>query len=155
MVRLGMIIDVSHLSDDGIYDVYNNTKNPFIASHSNARSLCSHQRNLTDDMIKKIGHRGGLIGVNFYSSFLNNNYKSNDMSKIEDIIDHMKYIANMGGIDSVGIGSDFDGIDCPLEFESAENMQLIYNSMKKSGFKEEDIEKIFYKNAMRLFKELL
>ena len=61
----------------------------------------------------------------------------------------------MGGIDSVGIGSDFDGIDCPLEFESAENMQLIYNSMKKSGFKEEDIEKIFYKNAMRLFKELL
>lgn len=155
MERLGMIIDVSHLSDDGIYDVYNNTKNPFIASHSNARSLCSHQRNLTDDMIKKIGYRGGLIGVNFYSSFLNNNYKSNDMSKIEDIIDHMKYIANMGGIDSVGIGSDFDGIDCPLEFESAENMQLIYNSMKKSGFKEEDIEKIFYKNAMRLFKELL
>ena len=77
------------------------------------------------------------------------------MSKIEDIIDHMKYIANMGGIDSVGIGSDFDGIDCPLEFESAENMQLIYNRMKKSGFKEEDIEKIFYKNAMRLFKELL
>ena len=144
------------------YDEENNSRKglkekgfEFIASHSNARSLCSHQRNLTDDMIKKIGHRGGLIGVNFYSSFLNNNYKSNDMSKIEDIIDHMKYIANMGGIDSVGIGSDFDGIDCPLEFESAENMQLIYNSMKKSGFKEEDIEKIFYKNAMRLFKELL
>ena len=64
MERLGMIIDVSHLSDDGIYDVYNNTKNPFIASHSNARSICSHQRNLTDDMIKKIGERGGIIGVN-------------------------------------------------------------------------------------------
>ena len=65
-----MIIDVSHLSDDGIYDVYNNTKKPFIASHSNARSICSHQSNLTDDMIKKIGERGGIIGVNFYSSFL-------------------------------------------------------------------------------------
>lgn len=155
MEKLGIIIDVSHLSDDGIYDVYNNTKKPFIASHSNARSLCSHQRNLTDDMIRKIGERGGLIGVNFYSSFLNNNYKSSDISKIEDIINHMKYISNIGGIECVGIGSDFDGIECPLEFENASNMQLIYDEMKKLGFREEDIEKIFYKNALRLFKELL
>ena len=155
MESLGMIIDVSHLSDDGIYDVYNNTKKPFIASHSNGRSICSHNRNLTDDMIKKIGDRGGLIGVNFYSPFLNNNYVSSDISKIDDIINHMKYIANVGGIDCVGIGSDFDGIDCPLEFENASNMQLIYSNMKKSGFSEEDIEKIFFKNALRLFKELL
>lgn len=155
MERLGIIIDVSHLSDDGIYDVYNNTKKPFIASHSNARSLCSHQRNLTDDMIRKIGERGGLIGVNFYSSFLNNNYKSSDISKIEDIINHMKYISNIGGIECVGIGSDFDGIECPLEFENASNMQLIYDEMKKLGFRENDIEKIFYKNSLRLFKELL
>ena len=155
MEQLGMIIDVSHLSDDGIYDVYNNTSKPFIASHSNARSICSHQRNLTDDMIKKIGERGGLIGVNFYSSFLNNNYKSSDISKIEDIINHIKYISNTGGIDCLGIGSDFDGIDCPLEFENSSKMQLICDEMKKSGFREEDIEKVFYKNALRLFKELL
>ncbi|UEL46333.1 dipeptidase [Terrisporobacter hibernicus] len=155
MERLGIIIDVSHLSDDGIYDVYNNTSKPFIASHSNAREVCSHQRNLTDDMIKKIGQRGGLIGVNFYSSFLNNNYKSSDTSKIEDIINHIKYISNTGGIDCVGIGSDFDGIDCSLEFENSSKMQLIYGEMKKLGFREEDIEKVFYKNAIRLFKELL
>lgn len=155
MEKLGIIIDVSHLSDDGIYDVYNNTTKPFIASHSNARSVCSHQRNLTDDMIRKIGDRGGLIGINFYSSFLNNNYKSSDTSKIEDIIKHMKYISNIGGIDCVGIGSDFDGIDCPLEFENSSKMQLIYDEMKKTGFREEDIEKVFYKNALRLFKELL
>lgn len=155
MESLGMIIDVSHLSDDGIYDVYNNTSKPFIASHSNARNVCSHQRNLTDDMIKKIGERGGVIGVNFYSSFLNNNYKSNDISKIEDIINNIKYISNTGGIDCVGIGSDFDGIDCPLEFENSSKVQLIYDEMKKSGFREEDIEKVFYKNALRLFKELL
>ena len=155
MEQLGMIIDVSHLSDDGIYDVYNNTSKPFIASHSNARSICSHQRNLTDDMIKKVGERGGLIGVNFYSSFLNNNYKSSDTSKIEDIINHIKYISNTGGIDCLGIGSDFDGIDCPLEFENSSKMQLICDEMKKSGFREEDIEKVFYKNALRLFKELL
>ncbi|MCC3867795.1 dipeptidase [Terrisporobacter mayombei] len=155
MESLGIIIDVSHLSDDGIYDVYNNTSKPFIASHSNARNVCSHQRNLTDDMIKKIGERGGLIGVNFYSSFLNNNYKSSDISKIEDIINHIKYISNVSGIDCVGIGSDFDGIDCPLEFENSSKMQLIYDEMKKSGFREEDIEKVFYKNALRLFKELI
>ena len=77
------------------------------------------------------------------------------MSKIEDIIKHMKYISNIGGIDCVGIGSDFDGIDCPLEFENAGNMQLIYEKMKQSGFKEDDMEKIFYKNALRLFKEVL
>ena len=150
-----MIIDVSHLSDDGIYDVYNNTKKPFIASHSNARSLCSHQRNLTDDMIRKIADRGGLIGANFYSTFLNDNYSGKDMSRIKDIVEHMKYIANVGGIDCVGIGSDFDGIDCPLEFENSSNMQLIYHEMKKSGFSENEIEKVFYKNALRLFKELL
>ena len=155
MEKLGMIIDVSHLSDDGIYDVYNNTTKPFIASHSNARSICSHQRNLTDDMIKKIGDRGGIIGINFYSSFLNNDYKYSDISKIEDIINHIKYISNTGGIDCVGIGSDFDGIDCPLEFENSSNMQLIYGEMKKAGFMEEDIEKVFYKNALRLFKALL
>lgn len=155
MEQLGMIIDVSHLSDDGIYDVYNNTKKPFIASHSNARNICCHQRNLTDDMIKKIGDRGGLIGINFYSSFLNNDYKSSDMSKIKDIINHIKYISNIGGIDCVGIGSDFDGIDCPLEFEDSSNIPLIYDEMNRLGFKEEDIEKIFYKNSLRLFKELL
>lgn len=155
MEKLGMIIDVSHLSDDGIYDVYNNTTKPFIASHSNARSVCSHQRNLTDDMVKKIADRGGLIGINFYSAFLNNNYKSSNMSKIEDIINHIKYISNIAGIDCIGIGSDFDGIDCPLEFKDSSNMQLIYNEMKKASFTEEDIEKVFYKNSLRLFKELL
>lgn len=155
MEKLGIIIDVSHLSDDGIYDVYSNTTKPFIASHSNARNICSHQRNLTDDMIKKIGDRGGIIGVNFYSPFLNHNYKPNDTSKIDDIIKHMKYISNKGGIDCVGIGSDFDGIDCPLEIDNSSNMQLIYDKMKKTGFKEEDIEKIFYRNALRLFKEVL
>lgn len=155
MERLGMIIDVSHLSDDGIYDVYNNTKNPFIASHSNARSICSHQRNLTDDMIKKIGERGGIIGVNFFSCFLKNEAKLNDISMIEDIVNHMKYIANVGGIDTVAIGSDFDGIECGLEFKDASNMNLVEKYMKKNGFSEEEIEKIYYKNALRLFKEVL
>ncbi|WP_297132685.1 dipeptidase [Terrisporobacter sp.] len=155
MEDLGMIIDISHLSDDGIYDVYNNTKKPFIASHSNARSICSHGRNLTDDMIKKIGERGGLIGINFYSTFLKDNLTYKDTSMIKDIIDHMKYISNIGGIDVVGVGTDFDGIDCGLEFKDSSNMQLIAEEMKKNGFSEEEIEKVFYKNGLRLFKEVL
>lgn len=155
MENLGMIIDVSHLSDDGIYDVYNNTSKPFIASHSNARGICSHNRNLSDDMIKKIGERGGIIGVNFYSSFLKNGATGNDISMIEDIVKHMSYIANVGGIDVVGLGTDFDGIDCKLELNDSSNMQLIVDNMRKNGFKEEEIEKIFYKNALNLFKEVL
>ncbi|MGL4911847.1 MAG: dipeptidase [Romboutsia sp.] len=155
MENLGMIIDVSHLSDDGIYDVYNNTSKPFIASHSNARSICSHNRNLSDDMIKKIGERGGIIGVNFYSSFLKNGHTGTDTSMIEDIIKHMRYIANVGGVDVVGLGTDFDGIDCGLEFKDSSNMQLIVDGMRKKGFKEEEIEKIFYKNALNLFERIL
>ena len=74
---------------------------------------------------------------------------------IEDIVNHMKYIANVGGIDTVAIGSDFDGIECGLEFKDASNMNLVEKYMRKNGFSEEEIEKIYYKNALRLFKEVL
>ncbi len=155
MEDLGIIIDVSHLSDAGFYDILNNTKKPFVASHSNARSICNHRRNMTDDMIKKLADRGGVMGLNFYSCFLNNNYTSNDMSKLDDMIVHLKHIRNIGGIEVIGLGSDFDGINCRVEIENASKMQILGEKMKKEGFTENEIEHIFYKNVLNLFKEIL
>ena len=155
MENLGIIIDVSHLSDAGFYDILNNTKKPFVASHSNSRSICGHRRNMTDDMIKKLANRGGVMGLNFYSCFLNNNSTDDDMSKIDDMIDHVKHIKNIGGIEVIGLGSDFDGIDCKVEIENASKMQILAEKMKKEGFTENEVEHIFYKNVLNLFKEIL
>lgn len=155
MENLGMIIDVSHLSDAGFYDILNNTKKPFVASHSNARSICSHRRNMTDDMIKKLADRGGVMGLNFYSCFLNNNASDNNMAKIDDMIRHLKYIKNIAGVEVIGLGSDFDGINCQVEMKNASEIQILVEKMKKEGFTEYEIEHIFYKNVLNLFKEIL
>ena len=155
MENLGIIIDVSHLSDAGFYDILNNTKKPFVASHSNARSICNHRRNMTDDMIKKLADRGGVMGLNFYSNFLNENTKFSDLSKLDDMIKHLKHIKNIGGIEVIGLGSDFDGIDCKVEIENASKMQILAEKIKKEGFTEDEVEHIFYKNVLNLFKEIL
>ena len=155
MENLGIIIDVSHLSDAGFYDILNNTKKPFVASHSNARSICNHRRNMTDDMIKKLADRGGVMGLNFYSNFLNENTKFSDLSKLDYMIKHLKHIKNIGGIEVIGLGSDFDGIDCKVEIENASKMQILAEKIKKEGFTEDEVEHIFYKNVLNLFKEIL
>lgn len=155
MEKLGIIIDVSHLSDAGFYDILNNTKKPFVASHSNSRSICGHRRNMTDDMIKKLADRGGVMGLNFYSNFLNDNTTFNNMSKIDDMINHVKHIKKIGGIEVIGLGSDFDGIECKVEIEDASKMQILAEKMKKEGFTENEVERIFYKNVLNLFREIL
>ena len=155
MERLKIVIDVSHLSDGGFYDILNNTKKPFVASHSNARSICGHRRNLTDDMIKKLADRGGVMGINFYSCFLEQNATSKSEAKIEDMINHIKHIRNIGGIEVIGLGSDFDGIDCQVEIKNASKMQILAEKLKKEGFTHNEIEHIFYKNVLNLFKEVI
>jgi len=152
MERLGMIIDVSHLSDAGFYDVLKYTKAPFVASHSNARSVTDHCRNLTDDMIEKLANRGGVTGINFASGFLN---ETADLSYVKDMVKHIKHIVSIGGIDCVGLGTDFDGISQNLEVKDASMMHMIEKALRQEGFREEDIEKIFYKNVLRVVKAVL
>lgn len=151
MNRLGMIIDVSHLSDGGFYDVAKHSKDPFIASHSNARSITNHSRNLTDDMIKILSQRGGIIGINFCNDFLGNN----KISQIEDMITHIKYIKNKGGIDCIALGSDFDGISCEVEIRDVSQMDKLVEGLNSAGFNQDEIEKICFKNAERVIKEVL
>ncbi|BDR63458.1 dipeptidase [Clostridium tetani] len=151
MNRLGMIIDVSHLSDGGFYDVAKYSKVPFIASHSNARSITNHGRNLTDDMIKILSEKGGVIGINFCNEFLGDT----EISRVEDMITHIKYIKNTGGIDCIALGSDFDGIDCEVEIEDISQMDKLIEKLSSSGFNESEIERICFKNAERVIKEVL
>lgn len=150
MNRLGMLIDVSHLSDQGFYDVAARSTKPFVASHSNARAIMSHRRNLTDEMIKILSEKGGVMGMNYYSHFISDN----KISRIEDIVKHIKHIHNVAGIDVIALGSDFDGIDCQLEFEDVSGVPKILHALSKEGFSDDDIDKIAYKNAERILQDI-
>lgn len=152
MEELGMIPDVSHMSDAGIEDMLKITKKPFVASHSNARALCAHQRNLRDDFLKAMGEKGCVIGANFYSRFLK---EGADFTKTEWIADHILYMVNLAGIESVGLGSDFDGIGCGLEMKNCAGIQELAETLKRRGMTETQIEQVFYKNVLRLYRELL
>jgi len=153
--RLGIIIDVSHLSDAGFYDVLKYTKKPFVASHSNVRSLCPHARNLSDDMIKQLASRGGVMGINFAADFLRETHADHAISRISDMVEHILYIRDLVGIDHVGLGSDFDGIPQNLELKDASYLPLLENALMNAGLSQEEIEKIFYKNVLRVYQEVL
>lgn len=153
MEELGIIIDVSHLSDAGFWEIADAAKKPFVASHSNARALCGHARNLTDEMIRTIGERGGVIGLNYYGCFLNP--QNDSTSTVARIAEHARYITNIGGKECLGLGSDFDGIGTRLEMEDCSQLYKLLDALKKAGFSEEEIEKTAYKNVLRVYKELL
>lgn len=156
MEHLGMIIDVSHLNDAGIWDVFRYTKKPFVASHSNARAVASHPRNMTDDMIRCLAQRGGVMGINYYSCFLHDfGQDEPEMSRISHMVEHMKHIRNVGGIECIGLGSDFDGIDCELEMGDASMVPMLAETMEREGFTGTEIEAVFYKNVLRVYRELL
>ena len=150
--ELGIIVDVSHLSDKGFYDVCEYSKYPFVASHSNARSVCRAGRNLTDDMIRKLAKKGGVTGLNYCLAFIDNSNVG--QTTIQGMVEHIRHIVNIGGIDCIGLGSDFDGIPNGLEIVDAGGMQLLYKQLK-NYYCEEDIEKIFYKNVLRVYSECL
>lgn len=157
MVRLGILPDVSHLSDAGFYDLAKLVKGPFVASHSNARALAGCNRNLTDDMIRIMGEHGGVIGLNFCPAFL---MEADDESKcwstVEIMAKHAKHMMNIGGKEVVGIGTDFDGIGIEnLEIADMGDMQKLVDGFEKARLKPDEIEGICYKNVLKVYKEVL
>lgn len=153
MNRLGIIIDVSHLSDGGFFDVARYSTKPFVASHSNSRTLCNHSRNLTDEMIRILSDKGGVMGINFEKTFLR---EDGSVSAVEDMVKHIKHIYNVGGIEVLSIGSDFDGINPDnLEIGKINHMSKLIHGLEAAGFKGDNIDKILYKNALRLIKDVL
>lgn len=146
--RLKMIVDVSHLSDKGFWDVYEMSNQPFVASHSNARAICNIARNLDDDMIKALSHKGGVMGLNFCDDFISST------GSIKDIVAHVDHIVSVGGIDTVGLGSDFDGIPDRKELNDASKMQDLAKALAEHGYSIEDINKIMYQNVLRVYREI-
>ena len=191
MNRLGMIIDVSHISDEAFYDVVRYSRKPVAATHSCCRALAGHPRNMTDDMIKTIAAAGGVVQVNFYPVFLDPDFpivlsdsgimergeeverefisdpsdpqKRAAWNKVQDelmslkrpsykqIVDHVDHVVKLVGIDYVGLGSDFDGIEVtPEGMEDISKFSLVFDEMRTRGYSESDIEKIASGNFFRV-----
>jgi membrane dipeptidase len=149
MEELNIILDLSHISHKSFYEALENFNGKVIASHSNAYELCNHRRNLTDDQIKFISKRNGVIGINFYPDILNISGKAS----MVDIIKNIEYISAIGGINSVGIGADFDGIDIlPEGINGIEDLEKIIIELEKLNYKEREIELIMGNNFFRVFK---
>ena len=155
MEELGMLIDVSHLGDAGIFEILDivGPHTPVIASHSNARAVTGHPRNLTDQMLRGIAEHGGLTGINFCAAFLTEDGKG--VSRIKDMVRHARYIYNVAGSDAIGLGTDFDGIDDQLELNGAGEMQRLADALSAAGFTTGEIEKIFWRNVMRVYEDVL
>ena len=156
MEALGMIVDVAHLSDAGIWDVLRTAKKPFVASHSNARSVASHARNLTDEMIRAIAEKGGVIGINYYCNFLEDIPEGGrQISRISRMVEHMKHIRQVGGAGCIGLGSDFDGIYGEVEIGNSAGLPRLAEAMESAGFTAGEVEAVFHGNVLRLYREVL
>ena len=194
MNRLGMLVDVSHVSDNTFWNVIETTKAPIIASHSSARALADHKRNMTDDMLRAVAKNRGVVMVNFYPVFLSTEVaqafqarekklapaiaelKAKDPAEGEAyqqglkalfaanplppvpytvIVDHIDHIAKVAGVESVGIGSDFDGIGAtPEGMEDVSKLPAIRAELRRRGYSESDVRKIMGENFMRVFAEV-
>ncbi len=151
MQRQGIAVDVSHLNEQGFYDLFMKGSRPPMASHSCCRSLCDHFRNLTDDQIRMMIQYGGFIGVNFYPAFLSED-KVADTTTLAQHIDH---ICQLGGAEIVGFGSDFDGIErYPADLRHPGQMENLLNTLRDYGYEDEALEKITGQNLLDYYARI-
>jgi len=158
MNELGIIVDVSHLSDGGFYQVAElmaEAKRPFVASHSNARAAAWHTRNMTDDMIRILANQGGVMGLNLAPHFLDASQQKDGSSRIADMVRHILHIRSVGGADVLAIGSDFDGIEGKLEVEKPSDFEMLLSALSKAGVPSLELEKMWKGNGLRVLSELL
>ena len=154
MDRLGMMIDLSHSSDETFWDVVGLSERPPMASHSCCRALCGHRRNLTDDMLRALGERDGYIGINFYPAFLYADVSRTDAT-IDGIAAQLRHRIRVGGLECAAVGTDFDGIDGDLEIPDASRMPHLFEELAKRGFTADELEHIAFRNAARVLKDIL
>lgn len=157
MEKLHITADVSHLSDKGFWDIVNHSTRPFAASHSNCRALSPHNRNLTDEMIRALAEKGGIAGLNYCASFVDADSAHPKLcrSTVERLAKHAAHFKQVGGIEVISLGSDFDGIGGQHELETAADMPLLAEALRREGFTEDEVEAIYWRNAYRFFKNNL
>ena len=182
MNKLGMIVDVSHVADDTFWDALDASQAPIFASHSSCRALSNSRRNMTDDMIRAMAKKGGIIQINFACDFLNERVRTDspeEKSKLNakfgddqdelradveshfaratlsDVVAHIDHVVKIAGIDAVGIGSDFDGVDCtPVGLEDVSKFPNLTRALLEKGYTQEQINKIYGGNTLRLMREV-
>lgn len=153
MNRLGMLVDVSHISTAGFWSVIETSTKPIIATHSNAKSLCSHPRNLNDEQIKALAQNGGLAGITFAGQFLEEDWRN---ACIESVYKHIDYMLNLiGDDDHIGFGSDFDGISHPpYNIQGVQDYKPLIEYLSKY-YSDETINKITHQNVINLLQKVL
>ena len=152
MNKVGMMIDVSHVSEGTFWDVMKFSKDPVFASHSSVRALCDHDRNLTDDQLRALAKNGGVIQICIYGGYLNENEKE---ASVDDVVRHIDHAVKVAGIDHVGIGSDFDGGGGVLGCKGDNDMINITVKLIEKGYSEEDIRKIWGGNFFRVMNQVI
>ena len=147
MQKFGIILDTSHISDAGFYDVLESFDGRVCATHSNARTVCSYKRNLTDDMFLKLKERGGVAGINLCPDFLSDSKTASS----EDVIKHIEHFLSLGGENNIGIGADFDGIDStPSDIKSCADLHVLFDKLLKLNYSEDIINKISHQNFEKM-----
>jgi membrane dipeptidase len=149
---LGIMIDLSHITEKGFWDVYALSNKPLVATHSNAYALSNSPRNLTDDQLRAIRDTDGMVGLNFAVSFLREDGHPNQDTPISRMVDHIDYLVDKVGISRVGLGSDFDGARIPNEIKDVTGLPKLVKALGKRGYDEKALEKICYKNWLRVLQ---
>jgi membrane dipeptidase len=154
MNRLGIMVDISHLSLTGVRDVLHVSEAPVIASHSNAYALCPHRRNLTDEQLEGVASKGGVVGVTFVPNFVTENKSQTTLKRV---LDHIDYMVKTMGVDHVGLGSDFDGFfnSKVLGLEDVTHLPRLTAGLVERGYGGEDAKKILGGNFIRVFREVV
>lgn len=151
MQRLGIAADVSHLNEAGFWDLFAKGTRPPMASHSCVRALCDHFRNLNDGQLRAMIQYGGYVGVNFYPAFLSEDGRAD----VRTVAEHIDYICQLGGSEIVGLGSDFDGIECaPRNLEHPGDLPNLWHELRRMGYSEAAIEGIAGGNLRDYFRRL-
>ncbi|KUK83409.1 MAG: Zn-dependent dipeptidase, microsomal dipeptidase-like protein [Pelotomaculum thermopropionicum] len=149
--RLGILVDVSHLSEKGFWDVLKYSKQPVMASHSNCQAICAHPRNLNDQQIKALAEEGGVMGITYVPDFLGGKAAS-----VNEVLDHIDHAVSIGGMNCVGLGSDFDGmVQTPSGLEDCSKISVITRGLIERGYHHSAVKKILGDNFLRIIKQVL
>lgn len=183
MNRLGMLVDISHVSDQTFWDVLGTSAAPIIASHSSARALAAHKRNMSDEMIRAMADKGGVIHINYYNVFLDDAYAARSSAwnranpnteagdrdartraklaaigrpPLDTLLDHFDHAIQVAGIESVGLGSDFDGVDgeLPQDMEDISQVPNIADGLARRNYSQDEIDKVLGSNSLRVLREV-
>ncbi|HON87958.1 MAG TPA: dipeptidase [Spirochaetia bacterium] len=153
--RMGILVDCSHINEKGFWDIAKITTKPLVATHSCVHAISPSKRNLTDKQIAAIGESHGVIGINFAVHFLREDCAINTDTPLSLIVQHAQYIADRIGVDHVAFGSDFDGAPIPAALKDVSGLPLLIDEFRSHGFTLEEIEKIAYKNWIRILETTL